>query len=233
MCSSDLIPAGARSETAFYVGAGPERDGACATVEVLRRRGWKQLLTGTRDAIRTLEQTTGMESVDSLINRNMLFAYFYGVGRALDDAHFYLVRSRAPWCTRGVTIRDWEALAWTVPAVQLGDPPLARELIVRACEIHGYAPGRGVHYFDGTLFEPGFTLEGCSSYAIAVERYIRDTGDDQIVEEPILADTLYHVADDLDERRSRRAKRIDDRRIGVARRLARPGTRCARLWFDR
>jgi hypothetical protein len=196
-----VVPAGGRSETAFYIGAGPERDGACATVEVLRRRGWKQLLTGTRDAIRTLEQTTGMESVDSLINRNMLFAYFYGVGRALDDAHFYLVRSRAPWCTRGVTIRDWEALAWTVPAVQLGDPPLARELILRACEIHGYAPGRGVHYFDGTLFEPGFTLEGCSSYAIAVERYIRDTGDDQIVEEPILADTLYHVADDLDERR--------------------------------
>ena len=68
------------------------------------------------------------------------------------------------------------------------DAPLARELILRACEVHGYAPGRGVHYFDGTLFEPGFTLEGAASYAIATERYIRETGDDQIVEEPILAD---------------------------------------------
>src|ERR1035437_8282832 len=79
------------------------------------------------------------------------------MARALDDAHYYLVRTRAPWCSRGVTIRDWEALAWTVPAVQLADPPLARELILRTCEIHGDAPGRGVHYFDGTLFEPGFT----------------------------------------------------------------------------
>lgn len=190
-----------RVEAAFYLGAGPERDGACATVEVLRRRGWRSLLQLTREAIRSLEQGTGMESVDSLVNRHLLFAYFYGVGRALDDAHYYLVRSRAPWCARGVTVRDWEALAWTVPAVQLADAPLARELILRACELHGYAPGNGVHYLDGTLFEPGFTLEGAASYAVATERYIRETGDDQIVEEPVLADTLYHSADDLAARR--------------------------------
>ena len=197
------IPADGRVETAFYIAAGPERDGACATVGVLRRRGWRALLTGTRDAIRSLEQTTGVQSLDGLINRHLLFAYFYGVARALDDAHYYLVRSRAPWCARGVTIRDWEALAWTVPAVQLADPPLARELILRACEVHGYAPGRGVHYFDGTLFEPGFTLEGASAYAIATDRYIRDTGDDQIVEEPVLADTLYLSSDDLAARRDK------------------------------
>ena len=192
---------GERVETAFYIAAGPERDGAEATVGVMRRRGWRALLTATRDALRSLEQGTGLESLDALINRNLLFAYFYGVGRALDDAQFYLMRSRAPWCAWGVTVRDWEALAWTVPAIQLADPPLARELILRACEVHGYAPGRGVHYFDGTLFEPGFTLEGAASYAIAVERYIRETGDDQIVEEAVLADTLYVSNYDIAARR--------------------------------
>lgn len=196
-----MIGAGERVETAFYIAAGPECDGAEATVGVMRRRGWRALLTATRDALRLLGQSTGMESLDALINRHLLFAYFYGVGRALDDAHFYLVRSRAPWCAWGVTVRDWEALAWTVPAVQLADPPLARELILRACEVHGYAPGRGVHYLDGTLFEPGFTLEGAASYAIATERYIRETGDDQIVEEVVLADTLYVSHDDISARR--------------------------------
>ncbi len=197
------VGAGERVECAFYIGAGPERDGAQATVSVLRRRGWRALLTATRDALRALEQSTGTESVDLLVNRNLLFAYFYGVARGLDDAQYYLVRSRAPWHPAGVTIRDWEALCWTIPAVQLADPPLARELILRACELHGYAPGQGVHYFDGTLFEPGFTLEGCSSYAIAVDRYIRDTGDDRIVEEPVLADTLYVSNDDLTARRDK------------------------------
>jgi hypothetical protein len=194
---------GAREQVAFYLAAGPERDGAQASVSVLRRRGWKALLADTRDALRSLEQTTDNDAMDRLINRNLLFAYFYGVGRALDDAHYYLMRSRVPWHGAGVTVRDWEALSWTVPAVQLADAPLARELILRACELHGYAPGRGVHYLDGTLFEPGFSLEGASSYALAVDRYIRETGDDQIVDEPVLADTLYLSSEEIAARRDR------------------------------
>ena len=198
-----VVRPGERDQVAFYVAAGPERDGAEATVAVMRRRGWRELLAATRDALQSLEQSTGNEPVDRLINRNLLFAYFFAVGRALDDAHFYLMRTRAPWHARGVTVRDWEALGWTIPAVQLADPPLARELLLRMCEVHGYAPGRGVHYFDGTLFEPGFSLEGVAGYAVGVDRYIRETGDDAIVEEPVIADTLYLSNDDLAARRDR------------------------------
>ena len=198
------IAARQRDQIAFYLAVGPERDGAEATAGVLRRRGWKELLSSTRDALQSLEQSTGHERVDRLINRNLLFAYFYGVGRALDDAQYYLVRSRAPWNGHGVTVRDWEALMWTVPAVQLADPQLARELLLRMCELHGYAPGRGVHYLDGTLFEPGFALEGVGSYPLATDRYIRDTGDDRIVDEPVLADTLYLSAEDIESRKDKR-----------------------------
>ena len=196
------IGAGQHADVAFYIAAGPEQDGAHATASVMRRRGWRELLSATRDALRDLEQTTGHESLDRLINRNLLLAYFYGVGRALDDAHFYLVRTRTPWHGRGVTFREWESLTWTLPAVQLADATLARELILRACEVHGYAPGSGVRYFDGTLFEPGFCLEAAASYALAVDRYIREANDDQIVEEPVLADTLYLSSEDLAARRN-------------------------------
>ena len=196
-------PAGGRAQLAFYLAAGPEPDGARASMAVLRRRGWKDLLRDTRDALRSLEQSTGHDSLDGLINRNLLFAYFYGVGRALDDAHYYVVRSRAPWHGRGVTVRDWEALAWVLPAIQLCDHGLAREVLVRICELHGYAPGRGTHYFDGTMFAPGFSLEGAAGYAVAVDRYIRDTNDEHIVDEPIIADTLYMSSDDLATRRDR------------------------------
>jgi hypothetical protein len=196
------IPPGQHADVAFYIAAGPEQDGARATASVMRRRGWRELLSATRDALRDLEQTTGHDALDRLINRNLLLAYFYGVGRALDDAHFYLVRTRTPWHGRGVTFREWESLTWTLPAVQLADAALARELILRACEVHGYAPGSGVRYFDGTLFEPGFCLEGAASYALAVDRYIRESNDDQIVEEPVLADTLYLSSEDLAARRN-------------------------------
>jgi hypothetical protein len=199
----DVEPA-ATATAAFYVAAGPERDGAEATAGVLRRRGWRALLAGTRDALQQLEQTTGAEAIDRLINRNLLFAYFYGVARAIDDAHYYLVRTRAPWHSAGVTVRDWEALMWTLPAVQLADTGLARELLLRMCELHAYAPGRGVHYFDGTMFEPGFLLEGVAAYPIAVDRYIRDTGDDAMVDEPAIGDALYLASEDLKDRRDSR-----------------------------
>lgn len=200
---SITAPAGGRAQFAFYLAAGPEPDGARASMAVLRRRGWKDLLRDTRDALQSLEQTTGHESLDGLINRNLLFAYFYGVGRALDDAHYYIVRSRAPWHGRGVTVRDWEALTWILPTIQLADPTLARELLLRTCELHGYAPGRGIHYFEGTMFAPGFCLEGAAGYAVAVDRYIRDTSDEHIVDEPIIADTLYLSSEDLAARRDR------------------------------
>jgi len=198
------LAAGGQAHLAFYVAAGPERDGAEATAAVLRRRGWRALLAGTRDALQQLEQSTGSEGVDRLINRNLLFAYFFGVARALDDAHYYLVRTRAPWHGAGVTVRDWDALMWTLPAVQLADAGLARELLLRMCELHGYAPGRGVHYLDGTLFEPGFALEGVAAYPIAIDRYARDSGDGAIVDEPAIGDVLYLANDDLHDRRDAR-----------------------------
>lgn len=199
-----VAPANGAVQVAFYIAVGPERDGAQATVAVLRRRGWRPLLTATREALSALEQTTGSDVMDRIVNRNLLFAYFYGVGRGLDDAHYYLVRSRAPWHSMGCTVRDWEALMWTLPAVQLADTGLARELLVRACELHGYAPGQGVHYIDGTLFQPGFSIEGPAAFAIATDRYIRDSEDDQIVEDPVVADTLYLASEDITARRDER-----------------------------
>jgi hypothetical protein len=197
------VVAGGTADVCFLGAAGPERDGARATAAVMRRRGWRDLLARTRDFLRTLEQSTGHEGLDRVMMRNLLFGYFYAIGRGLDDAHYYVVRSRAPWHGLGLTVRDWEALSWTLPAVQLADAGLAKELLLRCCEVHGYAPGQGTNYLDGTLFEPGFALEGVTAYPLAIDRYIRDTEDDQIVEDAVVGDTLFLCHDELVARRHR------------------------------
>ena len=195
------VSRGARVEVALYVAAGPERDGAASALEMMRRHGWRALAETTRSVLRTLEQGTGVQSADRLVNRHLMFAYFYGVARAIDDAQLYLVRSRAPWHPYGMTIRDWDALMWTIPAIQIADADLARELILRMCEVHGYAPGRGVNYLDGAPFRMEFSLAAVAAYALAVDRYIAQTADDRIVEEAALADTLYGAHDDIVARR--------------------------------
>ena len=195
------VAPGGRVETAVYGSVAPERDGACAMVETMRARGWRQLSEETRKAIGALEQATGTPAIDRFVNRHIIFTYFYSVVRAIDDAHLYLVRSRAPWNGHAYTSRDWDALMWTIPAVRLADQDLARELLFRVCEVHGYAPGRGVNYLDGTPFQLGFSLDAVAAYAVATDRYIAQTGDDRIVEEPALADTLYTSYDELQAHR--------------------------------
>jgi hypothetical protein len=150
-----------------------------------------------------MEPATGNPVADRLIARHLFFAFFCCVARAIDDAHLYVVRSRIPWNPQGMTIRDWEALMWILPAVQLADSAVARELLLRICDLHGYAPGSGVHDLDGSLFEPGFSLEGASAFPIAVDEYIVQSGDDKVVEEPLLADSLYNAFEDIEARKHR------------------------------
>ncbi len=198
------LPAGESSEGAFYIAAGSERDGAAATLTVLRRRGWRKLIETTRSVLRAMEPSTGSAPADRMIAGNMFFSYFCSVARAVDDAQLYVVRSRLPWNGRGMTIRDWEALMYVLPAVQLGDALLAREVLLRVCELHGHSPGGGVHYLDGSVFEPGFSLEGAAAFPIAVDAYIVHTGDDRIVEDPAIADSLYGAHEDIEARRDAR-----------------------------
>jgi len=192
---------GARVETAVYGAVAPDPDGAVAMLSSMRAAGWRALADATRAALDALQQSTGVAAADRVINRHLVFAYFFAAARALDDARWYLVRSRAPWNGAGLTCRDWDALMWTIPAVQLADPDLARELLVRVCEMHGYAAGRGVNYLDGAPFDVAPTTAAIAAYPVAVDRYIAQTGDDRIVEEPPVADALYGAADDLASQR--------------------------------
>ena len=195
------VSSGRMESLYFCVAVGQERDGAQAVLEVMRRRGPANLIGSTRSALLAMEPATGNAAADRLISRHMFFTYFCSVARAIDDAHLYVVRSRVPWNAHGLTIRDWHALMWVMPAVQLADSTLARELLLRICDLHGYAPGSGVHYIDGSLFEPGFSLDGAAAFPIAVDEYIVQSGDEKVVEEPLLADSLYNAADDIAARK--------------------------------
>jgi hypothetical protein len=195
------IESGARDDFAFIAGAATEPDGAVAMLDSIRRRGWRHLMDRTRAHLAELEQATSEPSVDRLINRNLSFAFHTGVVRGLDDGRIYPVRSRMPWNGRGLTVRAWDVLVWLLPALQLGDPAIAREILLRMCELHGHAPGNGVSYLDGTLFEDGFSLEGAAAFPIAVDEYIVQTNDDAIVEEPALAEALYAAHEEIAHRK--------------------------------
>src|SRR5260221_3983450 len=81
-----------KSEDAFLIACGTEPDGAIATLGVMRRRGWRNLLATTRSTLQKIEQSTSDRAGDGLINRNLLFAFFTGIERAIDYGRVYPVR---------------------------------------------------------------------------------------------------------------------------------------------
>ncbi|MEO7216623.1 MAG: hypothetical protein ABI026_00340 [Gemmatimonadaceae bacterium] len=197
LARTSRIETGERSEFVAYCAAAPEADGAAAMLARIRDKGWEVLAERTRAALSSMQQSTGIASADRLVNRHLMFGYFYAAGRAIDDARFYVVRSRAPWCAQGVTVRDFEALMWVMPAFQLARPSLAHDILMRICELHGYAPGRGVNYMDGTPFDQLSCLDGIAAYPIAIDRYVAQTGDDRVVEDAAIAEALYASFEDI------------------------------------
>ncbi len=191
------LAAGEQTDVTVYVAAGPEADGALAMVNGMRARGWRTIASQTREALSALQQSTGIPAADRLINRHLTFAYFYAAGRAIDDSRWYVFRSRIPWCEQGLTVRDYDALMWLVPALLLAEPSLARAVLLRTCELHGYSPGRGVNYIDGSPFDVSFCLDAIAAFPVAVDRYVAQTGDDRIVEELAIADALYAAHEDI------------------------------------
>jgi hypothetical protein len=187
------IAPGRRAVIAFFLGLGAERDGALATAQALRRLGAEVLLKETRLELSKITRKVRDPALGAILNRNLLFSYFFSTGRALDDERLYPVTSRSPLHPRCATFNEREALLWALPAMLIADANLARELLLRCFEQHSYRPGEGFRYLDGGVLVPGVVLHQWCAYAIALDRYILATGDRTILDEPLVGEVLREL----------------------------------------
>jgi hypothetical protein len=187
------VAAGRRAAATIYLGVAAEREGALATAAALRRHGAEQLLKETRLELARIARKTRDAVLGSILNRNLVFAYFFSVARGLDDDRLYPITSRSPLHPRCGTFNERDALLWAFPALLLADPPLARELILRSCEQYSHRPGETLRYLDGSVLEPGFALDRWCAYVVATAAYIDATGDGSVAEEPMMLDVLREL----------------------------------------
>ena len=187
------VPAGGRASAAFYFGVAPEREGALAAAAHLRRTGADRLRRESRLDLARLSRRAADPSIGPLLNRNLVFNLFYGVGRAIDDDRLYPLASRSPLCRPAAVFDEREALLWSFPAILLADTALAREVLLRAYEQYSHRPGERLHYLDGGVLAPGFALDHLCAYILALDLYVRVAGDESILDEPIIQDVLREL----------------------------------------
>ena len=159
------LRAGRSVASAFYIGAAPERDGALATAAHFARIGADEIMRLARLDLSRLARKTADAGAAGLLNRNLLFACYAGIARAIDDDRLYFVRSRAPTHGACAVFGEREALLWLLPALTAADPFMAREALMRAFEQYSHRPGERARYLDGGVLEPGFCLAASSERA--------------------------------------------------------------------
>lgn len=184
---------GAEATLAFYVAVAREADGARTTAVDLMRRGWRRLLTEARAWLAARVRQAGDATLTGVLNLNMFFNYFYSQGYAIDSEDLALVTSRSPLYYVSAAFWARDALLWSLPAVILVEPAQARAMLQAA--FTRYLRHAGVHslYMDGTVLYPGFELDELAAYLVAVDRYVRDTGDAAVQDEPWLQQALPYL----------------------------------------
>jgi uncharacterized protein len=177
----------------FFVGAGREPDGAVQSALSLRRTGADALIRQARlELSHTLRSAQDHRWAEAL-NRNLVFNRYFACGRAIDDDRLYMLRSRSPYCAAPAIANERESLFWTLPALIIADPGVAREALLRHLELFSERSGEHRRYIDGATFDAAFALDQLVLYAWALLRYVRDTGDEHVMNEPLVQQVLNEI----------------------------------------
>ncbi len=187
------VARGRRVALAFHLGVATERDGAVAVAARLRRIGATEVVRGARLELAGLMRATASPELSRRLNRNLLLNYFFAIGRAIDDDRLYPVVSRSSLHGESAVFRERDALLWSQPGLLLADPPLAREVLLRAFEQYAHRAGEHVHYLDGGVLAPGFLLDQLCAYGIALDSYVRESRDESVLEEPVVQEVLREL----------------------------------------
>ncbi|MCI0436412.1 MAG: hypothetical protein L0271_22665, partial [Gemmatimonadetes bacterium] len=186
------IGPGRRSSAALYAGVAQDRDGAFAAGAWLERLGAAELIRlGRLELARIARSAEG--PLRDLAGRNLAFHHYNSVARAIDDERMYPVLSRSPAHGACAVFSERAALAWSLPAHNLTDPMLARELYIRILEQYSDRPGRVHRYLDGAALTRGFSLANLCEYVLALERYVDTTRDDSLLEDALVSQVLREV----------------------------------------
>ncbi|HEX2165992.1 MAG TPA: glycoside hydrolase family 125 protein [Longimicrobiales bacterium] len=187
------VKSNSRAGVVFNVGAGRERDGALAAATSLRKAGPDHWLRQARlELSHTLRSAQDHRWAEPL-NRNLLFNRYYAVGRAIDDDRLYLLRSRSPLCPEPALFNEREALLWTLPALIIADPGIAREAMFRAFDLASERSGEHMRYVDGGAYDAAFVLDQFLLYAWAVDYYVTASGDASVLEDPLTRQILHET----------------------------------------
>lgn len=170
-------------EIIFYWGLGYEEVAAATSAKEMLRRGWEWEYNRTTSWLNKRICQMPTPKLTEIYNTNLFFCLFYSTGITMDTEELVCATSRGTRYYVSAAYWDRDVLLWAYPSILDADHALAQQVL-------HYIFGRqrrniGIHsrYIDGTVLEPGFELDELMAPIIALETYVEQSGDTEILEE--------------------------------------------------
>ncbi len=167
----------------YIFGLGYEEVAASTSAKELYRRGFDIMFQETRAWLKKRERPIKDPKLNTLLNTNMFFSFFFASGRTLDTEELVLMTSRSPRYYVSCAYWDRDSLLWCFPAILMADPAYARDILHHVFTRQIRNVGIHSRFIDGTVLEPGFELDELCAPILALERYLKATGDDAFLGE--------------------------------------------------
>lgn len=197
-----LLKSGESVVLDIFWGVGFEEVAAATAAKELLRQSFDAVYEETLCWLSKRQKTVGIPEVDSLLNRNLFFNFFYATGMTMDTEEVVMVTSRSPRYYVSAAYWDRDSLLWSFPSILKADPEYAKELLnyvftrqIRQIGIHS-------RYIDGTVLEPGFELDELCAPIMALSRYVNATGEVSVLQESHIERGVKKILSILKTKRS-------------------------------
>ena len=181
---SFALEAGQLRTATFLFGIGFEEVAAATAAKELLREGYDALYRETLGWLQSRARNIGDPYLQTMCNTNMFFSFFFASGRTLDTEELVLMTSRSPRYYVSCAYWDRDSLLWSFPAILMADRVYAREIMLHVFTRQMKNVGVHSRFIDGTVLEPGFELDELCAPMIALETYLRQTGDEAFFHAP-------------------------------------------------
>ncbi len=121
--------------------------------------------------------------LNKVMNKNLLFNYFYSVGKTIDTENLVCVTSRSPLYYVSAAYWDRDTFYWTYPGLLLCDTEIAREALNYFFKYQIKNVGTHSRYINGVVLEPGFELDELCAPIIGIDYYLKFTKDYDFVKQ--------------------------------------------------
>jgi len=196
-----ILAPGEEATIDYIFGLGYEEVAASTSAKELYRRGFDAMYKETCAWLKKRERHIAEPKLHTLLNTNMFFSFFFASGRTLDTEEFVLMTSRSPRYYVSCAYWDRDSLLWCFPAILMADPAYARDILHHVFTRQIRNVGIHSRFIDGTVLEPGFELDELCAPILALENYLKATGDDAFFQEAYVQAGIKRIFSILDTKR--------------------------------